>query len=499
MDLPLATIINLLEDAILCVDQNSTILLMNEAAANRFGCSRALASGRPARDFPAVANAVQHLNLGEVSGFGAASKAVRRLQIGAPDQEAVAMEAVVSCALVNGDRIYTAVLRDVSLQQQMEKAVYESRKTQAIGALASGIAHDFNNVLAAVISQIDLALHAPECPPALKEHLIYAQTSARRGAELVNKLQTFSRQSKPVFGPLDIVDVLDQVVFMLRRSIDPKVAIDAPKPADLPWRVTADSSQIIQALLNLGINARDAMPQGGRLTFTVENATFADDASPPRHPGDFVRVAVSDTGLGMPPDVLSRIFEPYYTTKDPSRGPGLGLSITAAVVAEHSGWMEVESEVGRGSRFTLFLPRSNEPASKPKQIPIADTKATEGKERILVVDDEELVRMVTKAVLAYRGYQISEAEDGEDAVEKYSKAQPPFDLVLMDLHMPRLNGYDALIRIREINPEAKAVMLSGGVQDPEEGIGQMEKVAFLHKPFENQELVRLVRQMLDSE
>jgi signal transduction histidine kinase len=443
-----------------------------------------------------VAEAVRQLKLGEVCGIGGASKSVRRLQVGS-GAEAVPLEAVVSCALVNGRRLYTAVIRDISLQQQMEKAVYESRKTQAIGALASGIAHDFNNVLAAVISQIDLVLHAPECPAGLKQHLNYAQTSARRGAELVNKLQTFSRQSKPVFGPLDLIDVLDQVVFMLRRSIDPKIAIDSPKPADRPWLVTADSNQIIQALLNLGINARDAMPRGGRLTFAVENASFAPAARPPRRAGDFVRVTVRDTGQGMPPDVLSRIFEPYFTTKDPSRGPGLGLSITAAVVAEHAGWMEVESEVGRGTCFALFLPRSIEPASTPTQVPVVDPKATEGRERILVVDDEELVRMVTKAVLAYRGYQVTEAQDGQDAVEQYARTPGAFDLVLMDLHMPRLNGYDALVRIREINPQARAIMLSGGVHDPDEGVGQMEKVAFLHKPFENQELVRLVRQMLD--
>lgn len=498
MDLPLTAIINSLEDAIVCVDERFVLVLMNDAAAKAFDCDRTQVVGQSASRYPLLASAIRQLNLGELTGFGDAAKAVRRLQVERVGAAVVPMEAVVSCALINGNKLFTAVIRDISFQQQMEKAVYESRKTQAIGALASGIAHDFNNVLAAVISQIDLALYAPECPASLKEHLIYAQTSARRGAELVNKLQTFSRQNKTIFEPVNVAEVLDQVVFMLRRSIDPKVAIDAPKPTEAPWLVTADSNQITQALLNLGINARDAMPRGGRLTFTVENASFAADSRLPRKTGDFVRINVTDTGLGMPPEVVSRIFEPYFTTKDPSRGPGLGLSITSAVIAEHSGWMEVESEVGRGTRFAIFLPRSNAPVTKPRQIPAADSKATEGKERILVVDDEELVRMVTKTVLAYRGYKVTEAEDGEDAVEKYSRAPGDYDLVLMDLHMPRLNGYDALVRIRQINPKAKAIMLSGGVQDPEDGIGEMQKVAFLHKPFENQELVRLVREILDA-
>jgi len=409
------------------------------------------------------------------------------------------MEATVSHAFVDGKKLITAVMRDVTFQQQMEKAVYESRKTQALGSLASGIAHDFNNVLAVVISQIDLALYSPEFPASLREHLVYAQTGARRGAELVSKLQAFSRQSKPVLGPLDLNDVVEQVLFMLRRSLDPKVVVQSGKLEELLWLVTADSGQMMQALLNLGINARDAMPKGGMLSISTENVLIgAEETHGSRRAGEFVRLGVRDSGVGMSPEVVSRIFEPYYSTKDMSRGPGLGLSITAAVVAEHSGWMEVESQSGHGSVFSIFLPRSQEPSSARKQVPVADTRSTEGKERILVVDDEELVRMVTKAVLVYRGYQVVEAVDGEDAVAKYEADNGVIDLIMMDLHMPKMNGHDALVRIREINPRAKAVLLSGGLQEADERLSSMEGVVFLQKPFENQELLRIVRELLDA-
>jgi two-component system cell cycle sensor histidine kinase/response regulator CckA len=499
MELPLDIIVNSLEDAILCLDDQSTVLLLNDAAAKLFKCDRGQIAGRPATAISVVGDAVRQLNLGELTAPNAPESVVRTLQL-RTGAEPLPVVAAVSLAgtLTNGRRVFTVAVRDVSLQQHLEKTVYEARKTQALGSLASGIAHDFNNVLAAVISQIDLVLHAPECPTSLKQHLIYAQTSARRGAELVNKLQTFTRQTKSVLDTVNLKEVVDEVVFMLRRSIDPKVIVEPPRSEVKPWLVKADLNQILQALLNLGINARDAMPQGGRLSFVLEHVSFPSGVPTPRRPGDFVRVSVADTGHGMAPEVLSRIFEPYYSTKDLSRGPGLGLSIASAVIAEHAGWIEVESEAGKGARFHVFLPRCTEPVAAPKSAVRIDTKAVEGKERILVVDDEELVRMVTKAVLAYRGYQVTEAQDGEQAVEKYAANPGGFDLVLMDLHMPRLNGYDALRRIREINPKARAIMLSGGVQDPEEGLADMTGVGFLHKPFENQELVRLVRQLLDQ-
>ena len=499
MDAPLNVILNSLEDALLGVDDHSNIALLNDAAANAFGCDRAAVVGLPVARVPAVAEIARQLKLDELSQPGGPPRVTRRLLVSRNAGESVPMEATVSAVQFNGSRVLLAVIRDLSAQQQMERAVYDARKTQALGSLAGGIAHDFNNVLAAVISQIDLALHAPEFPASLKQHLIYAQTSARRGAELVNKLQTFSRQGKSVFEPLNPAELIEQVVFVLRRSLDPKIAIHCPKPAVTPWLVRADGSQIMQAVLNLSLNARDAMPKGGTLTLTVENVSFPSaEALAPRKAGDFVRIAVTDTGHGMTPETASRVFEPYFSTKDLSRGPGLGLSIAAAVVADHSGWMEVESQIGKGSRFSIFLPRTIECATAPRKVSLAERKAMEGRERILVVDDEELVRLVTKAVLAYRGYQIVEAEDGEDALQKYSAAPGSFDLVLMDMHMPKLNGYDALLRIRELNPKARAIVLSGGMHDPDENFGQMTGVAFLHKPFENQELLSLVRQMLDS-
>jgi two-component system cell cycle sensor histidine kinase/response regulator CckA len=234
----------------------------------------------------------------------------------------------------------------------------------------------------------------------------------------------------------------------------------------------------------------------------VENVSYAEaQAQPPAKVGDFVRLVVRDTGEGMPPEVLQRLFEPYFTTKEVGKGVGLGLSIAYSVITEHGGWMEVESQLGHGTAFHVFLPRSASAEGRTgrRQSLTVDQKTVEGRERILVVDDEELVRMVIRAVLAYRGYQVFEAVNGEDAIEKVFAADPPFDLILMDLHMPSMNGRDALLEIRRRAPGTRAILLSGGVGEKDrDTVLELKGVEFLHKPFENHELACLVRQTLDA-
>lgn len=496
MDVPLETLLDSIDDAVLSIDDASRIVFLNEAGARLFNCVPSVVTGQLAEAVPAIAAVLAQLELDLANSHSLPARTVRRIQWrGGAEAAPIPMEAVVSHVYIDGHRLITTVLRDVSFQQEMEKAVYDARKTQALGALAGGIAHDFNNVLAAVISQIDLALYSPGFPPHLREHLIQAQTSARRGAELVSKLQMFGQQRKPDLEPVSPAELIDQLAFVLRRSVDPKISIQTPAATERLWDVTADAGQVLQALLNLGLNARDAMPLGGTLTLAAANVRFAGaEAIAPRQAGEFVRFTVSDTGKGMTPEVASRAFEPYFTTKDLSRGPGLGLSITAALVAEHSGWLEVQSEPGRGSAFSIVLPRCAPAPVAAAKKPV-ETSAAEGRERILVVDDEEMVRMVIKAVLAYRGYEVTEAQDGGEAVTLYESNPGGFDLVLLDLHMPKINGHEALLRIRKINPKVKAVMLSGGVQEAD---SELDPVTFLQKPFENQELLRVVRQLLDG-
>jgi PAS domain S-box-containing protein len=500
VELPLQTIINSLEDAIISMDESFVLIFLNEAAAKLFGCDESKVLGQPATLIPALGAVLNELKLAEMHLSSESPKALRRLEGRRADGERFPMEALVTCSALPGRNFFTVRLRDISFQEQMEKAVYQSRKIQAIGALAGGVAHDFNNILTAVISQIDLALSAKDLPAALKENLNYAKAGTRRGAELASQLQVFSRQAKTKPVPLDLSGLVDQVVFMLRHCIDPGIQIKYEPPRIKLWPVSADAGQIMHALMNLGLNARDAMPEGGELVIQVENVFYSQEMPLPKRAGEFVKVTVRDTGQGMPPEVLARLFEPHLTTKDSSQRAGLGLPITASVIAEHGGWIEVQSRLSRGAQFHVFLPRTREeaPTDAARESLPADPGTLDGQERILLVDDEELVRVVMRTVLASRGYQIVEAADGAEAVQTYLSASQPFDLILIDLHMPRLSGADALVQIRQRDADVKAILLSGGVQDRDSEATIQLKVQFLQKPFENQELVELVREVLDA-
>jgi PAS domain S-box-containing protein len=502
MEAQLQTIINSLEDAVFSLDESRRITFLNDAAARLFGCEGKRVIGRPAARFPVIAQLLDQLKLAGLRLSPAAPKAVLQLRVITAAGETLALEAVVTRAAAGAKTFDTVALRDGSAREQMERMIYQARQTLVLGSLASGVAHDFNNILTGVISHLDLALYSSEMPAALKDHLHHAKASARRGAELVSKLQLLSRPAKPKSTPLDWRQTFEEAQFVLRHSLGPNIQIQCPPPpADL-WLVNADNGQILQTLMNLALNARDAMPEGGVLRVEPANVTFAKStAHPPRKTGEFVRLTVADTGQAMPAETLNRLFEPCFTSKEASQAARLGLSITSRLVAEHGGWMEAESQAGHGTKFHLFLPRSAEGPLRDHghEAPVADGKNFDGHERILVVDDEELVRMVLRAVLAYRGYQIFEAEDGQDAVRKCADAAQPFDLILIDLHMPRLNGRDALKRIRQHNPRARAILLSGGLPERDPPLSaELNGIRFLPKPFDNQELVRLVREVLDQ-
>ena len=494
-----------IRDAIIAVDAEQRITVVNKAAEKIFGYHRGHLLRQPISHLPGLQKALEEHQTTEIPHKKRSVQSTRQIQATRANGEIFPAEITISTTMRSGQPVYNLVIHDNSRRKQMEKALQLSQKMQSIGALASGVAHDFNNVLTSVLSHLDLISLVEGVPAKALESVDHARNSGRRGAELINRLQVFSRHtdSKPVV--LDVAETIREVIEILRRSIDKSIQIASELlPEDLGM-IKGDQGMFLQILMNLCLNARDAMPDGGELSLWAENVNVPPlDAIAPRKPGDFVRLTVQDNGNGIPREEVNRLFEPYFTTKEFGKGTGLGLWIAQNVAQEYGGWIEAESQVGKGSRFQVYFPRcqtggaGRSAAAKSSTMAVSDSM--EGTETILVVDDEELIRMVAKTVLSYRGYKIIEAEGGEQALEVFQQNKESIHLVLLDLHMNQMNGWTVLKKIRELDTAVPIVMMSGGkIEDEMTSPSDFQKVSgYLQKPFENTGLVKKIRQALNS-
>lgn len=494
---------DLAPDAMLCLNERWELLFVNRAAVDLFSTETPLEAGKPAWQWPILLSVLGQLHLDRLKSAGSdegSFRTLRSVEISKPAAP-LPLEVSISISGETGNRIFALVFRDVTHQRPTDAKLYQSQKQQVVGSLAGGIAHDFNNILTAVICRIELALGNRDLPENVRENLTHAVESARRGAELNRKLMSFSKRVSSTPSRLDVPRLIEETVFILRRSVDPRIQIIVPPATDL-WHALGDEDQFMQLLMNLCLNARDAMPQGGELTIECANCAFdSQNAQPPRHPGEFVRITVSDTGHGMTPEVLARLFEPYFSTKGFGKGAGLGLSIANHIVVEHGGWMEVESQHGEGTRFHVYLPRttSSLPAPKLKEHRVDGGSVLKGTETLLIVDDENSIRSVMTATLSFRGFRVLEAQNGEEAVQRYRESGKDIDLVLLDIQMPRMNGWDTMDAILSLNPKARIILLSGGTPNPPHAGAADRALGLLLKPFESVKLLRAIREALDGQ
>jgi PAS domain S-box-containing protein len=397
------------------------------------------------------------------------------------------------------DRVTGAVfiVSDVTDHKHLEEHLQRAQKMQAIGQLAGGVAHDFNNLLTAIVGNVALLIEGNP-PPPQAEFLRTIDKAATRAAELTRQLLGFSRQNILWLKPLNLNEAVEEVVTILRRTIDPRISLEVWSAPDL-WPVKADLNQLHQVLMNLCLNARDAMPEGGYLLLETSNVVL-DAAAARRHPetgpGEFVRLRVGDTGQGIAPDIRARIFEPFFTTKKPGQGTGLGLAMVFGIVKQHHGWIECASTVNRGTTFDVYLPRcADEPNAAA--VPAANPGATNGSETILLVDDEAMLRDLGRTILENAGYRVLIAEDGRDAVALYRRERQRIDLVILDLTMPHLSGRDALGLLREINPHVQVLMTSGYSAEEKIPSGIEGVMGFIPKPYRQKDLLHTVRSALD--
>ena len=387
-------------------------------------------------------------------------------------------------------------IRDITEQKKTEIQTMRTHRMESLGTLAGGIAHDLNNVLTPVMMSIELLKFDSGNDPGRKEILDAIQVSCRRGADLVRQVLTFSRGLESERRPIRMRELIDELNGMISESFPRNIQI-VIRVADDLWPVTGDPSQLHQVLLNLAINARDAMPNGGTLSLTAENVAFDPKelgSSRETTAGRQVRLQVTDTGVGISLKDSEHIFEPFFTTKGVGEGTGFGLAIVHTVVTNHGGFVTVDSEVGRGTTFNIYLPA--DPALRTEaSLPPYSAKVTHGRgELVMVVDDEPAVRKITRRTLEMFGYSVITAGNGAEAIELYAKKAHEIDLVVTDIMMPVMSGVAVIEEIRRINPSARIVAVSG-IDIDEETMASVDD--FLAKPYTAADLVRTIREVLD--
>ncbi|WP_394703016.1 cell cycle histidine kinase CckA [uncultured Cohaesibacter sp.] len=412
-------------------------------------------------------------------------------------------------------------------QRALEEQFSQSQKMQAVGQLAGGVAHDFNNVLTAIIGFSDLLLtsHRPS-DPAFQD-IMNIKQNANRAASLVRQLLAFSRRQTLRPQVLALGDLLADLSILLDRLLGEKVDLDLVHGRDL-WPVKADLNQLEQVIVNLAVNARDAMADGGHLTIQTRNLEMREAAEMPYkqlEAADYVLLEVVDSGTGIPADIRDKIFEPFFSTKDVGKGTGLGLSTVYGIIKQTGGFIFLESEMGEGTTFRIFLPRYVE-AAKPQVIdaepgdgadeqgqasasdkdggddandaPPAITDLT-GSATILLVEDEEAVRAFAARALASRGYQVYEAGSGAEALELIHEIDEPLDLVVSDVVMPEMDGPTMLGELRKLKPELKVIFMSGYAEEAfRKNLPDNEEFGFLPKPFSLKQLATKIKEMLDD-
>jgi hypothetical protein len=503
----LAGIVDSAMDAIITADDSGRVVVFNHAAESIFRCPAGEAIGQSVERFipqsmrtvhsdrlrQACEKPEQRQLVRSVSGFG--------LRAGG---EEFPCEASVSDIEVKGHRLFTVILRDVTgrvraeaERKTLQEQVLRSQRLESVGRLAGGIAHDLNNILAPIVLGAPMLRDAVQDSDA-RETLNAMEISANRGARIIAQLLAFSRGGGGARAPVQLPLVVRDMVAIIRETFPKNITLNTELPHDV-WTVHGDATQLHQVLMNLCVNARDAMPLGGVLTLGLSNVALDPAAAgkiPGLQPGPHVLLSVMDTGTGIAPEVLDKIYDPFFTTKEVGKGTGLGLSTVLGIVQDHGGAVQAGSRLGDGTRFSVYLPAAN-------PVPTAATAAAPGPhphgrgELILLVDDEAAIRSVIRRLLERHGYRVVVAVNGRDGLECYERNRPAVAVVITDLIMPELDGLSFIHQLRKTDPALPVIAASGhpaGVDAA--SLVEANVQVLLEKPFESLELLSQLDRLL---
>ncbi|HEX4178298.1 MAG TPA: response regulator, partial [Rhizomicrobium sp.] len=478
-------------------DAEGVISDANTALAKFFGATGPLA-GRNFADLVEAGDRLQVMALiTRAAGGEMGLKAIELRGLKAPNGEERMAELLASP--MAGKAILYLV--DVSEQKALETKFAQSQKMQAVGQLAGGVAHDFNNLLTVIIGNCEFLLMRHQAgDPSFKE-INEVHQNALRAAALVSQLLAFSRKQTMQPKVLALGEVIGELAQMLRRLVGEGISLNVEREPDL-WPVHADEAQLGNAIINLVVNARDAMPSGGTVMIrtineTVTQASALGTAIMPA--SDYVRIEVADTGTGMSKEIQSKIFDPFFTTKPVGQGTGLGLATVYGIVKQSGGFITVDSELGRGTSFKIYLPRRKVDAGDvaPAEAAPAVTRDVTGQDTILLVEDEEAVRSFAARALRMRGYHVLEASGGEEALEIVKNDKAKIDLIITDVVMPNMDGPTMVRHVKQIKPDLAVIFMSGYAEEAFRRNDQnSEDIHFLPKPFGLKQLAAKVKEVL---
>ncbi len=497
-------IVNIASDAIISVDKDQRIHLFNKGAEEIFGYAAEEMFGKPLDIL--LPERFRGVHLEHVREFEGAPEASRLMNQRAKlvgrrkDGTEFPAEASISKVASNGETIFTVILHDVTLREQRETQLRHAQGLQAVGQLTGGVAHDFNNLLAVIIGNLELAADELEDAPQPRALVARAIAASERGAALTARLLAFSRRQALEPKVVDLNKLVAGTTVLLRRTLGETIEVETVTAGGL-WRCKVDPAQVESVLLNLAVNARDAMSGGGKLTIETANARLDDDyaaAHAEVTPGQYVMLAVTDTGTGMPAEIAEHAFEPFFTTKDAGQGTGLGLSMIYGFVKQSEGHVKIYSEVGHGTTVKVYLPRSREQESVVLDVPPVEEEEPGSLETILVVEDDADVRRLAVNMLQSLGYVAVEATDADTALAALDQ-RSEIVLLFTDVVLPGgTNGAELARQARRRRPGLKILYTSGYTDNAIIHKGVLDEDAdMINKPFRKAALARKIRSILD--
>ena len=497
-----AALIDIASDAIFVRDLSNRILFWSQGAERLYGWKAEEVMGKPAPEI-FERESLSQLTVGQSMTIERGSWSGELKQLTKAGQEIIVSSRWTLMRDERGNpQSILVVNTDITENKQLTAQLLHAQRLESIGTLAGGIAHDLNNILTPILGFCELLpLKIPHLDQSTEEILELIRTNALRGADIVKQVLLFSRETEAEWESLSLAILLEEVLKLIRETFPRSIVIEEYISPNL-WPIHGDATQLHQVLMNLSVNARDAMPDGGKLVISAENFCLDEQYSSYSNldleVGNYILVSVTDTGIGIPKNIIDRIFDPFFTTKEPGRGTGLGLSTTIGIVKNHGGVIDVESAPGSGTKFKVYLPASESIAAT--ETLHGETIPSGEKELILVVDDEASIREVTKASLENYNYRVITASDGLEALAIYVQQPQEIEVVVMDLIMPEMDGLTAMRTLKKINPKIKLIATSGLATKEKITAAELIGIqAFLVKPYTAEKLLLNLAQAIAAE